>query len=379
MSYDVRVWGRRAADLGSRLPGTRGWKTDAGGWVLRTRSWQIVVGAPGGIEHDDIPPEIAEILPGLSTLVELRLEPISAPKSARALLSSTARAIAEALAGIVEDPQESSLSLPRGAKRYAAPKRDERFTVLALSWWYMDSPLRSLRGVADFVTILHKNVKEALPRRYGLWEPPPFKAEETGLDAFVDFLHQNLDEGVVCYTSRPVVGVHISDCAAAPHPRLGFRSNHVTIEFEASALEQPGWELAIRNLWRAVSLFLRPFYGDVRLLAEHIVRDGTVASDIRTESHPVRSWFWRGIPAEPGLALVLGPPYADLWLPASAVHVEDLLFAETPSWAARRPLDLSVPDSLAQRRRPGWVETPKGGDSEDWCDEMPATWPLPRP
>ena len=63
-------------------------------------------------------------------------------KTALSTLISSARAIAERLAGIVEDPQEDSLSLPREAKRYEKPKREERFTVLDLSWWYMASPLR---------------------------------------------------------------------------------------------------------------------------------------------------------------------------------------------------------------------------------------------
>jgi hypothetical protein len=377
MSYDVRVWGRKAADLSSCLPGERGWTADAGGWVLPGRSWQIVVGAPTAVEHEDVPAEVAELLPGISTLVEVQLEPISAPKSARSQLLSTARAIADALAGVVEDPHEGSATPHPGAKRYSAPSPEERITVLELSWWYMQSPLRSQRGAADFVAALQRHVTEAVPRRYGTCEPPPFQTAETGVGAFVEFLHQHLDGRVVCYMSRPVVGLNIADCDAVRDPRAGFRSNYVSIEFEASALDQPGWEQAIRNLWRAVSRLLRPFYGDVRLLANHLAHGGRIRSDRRTDFHPVYSWWWRGIPAEPGLAVVVGPPYTDLWSPAGAESVDDLVFAETPSWAARRPLDLQVPRDLAQRWKPEWIET-SFGFTQNWCREMPETWPLPQ-
>lgn len=378
MSYDVRVWGRKSADLSACLTAAQGWTADARGWVFSAPAWQIVVDAPTPIENEDIPAEVAELLPGISTLVELQLEPISAPKSARTQLLSTARVIAEALAGVVENPQEGSVTPHRGAKRYEAPHRERRIDVLALSWWYMQSPLRSRQGVAEFVATLQRHVAEAVPRRYGLWEPPPFKTAETGVDSLVDFLHQNLSEGVVCYTSRPVITLHIGDSDNARNPRGGFRSNYLKIEFEASALDQPGWELAIRNLWRAVSRLLQPFYGDVRLLANSLRGAGTTAERIEGEFHPVRSWFWRGIPAEPGIALVLGPPYTDLWSPVGAESVDDLRFAETSSWAARQPLAVQVPRDLAQRWKPEWVKGSLGGFTQNWCDEMPETWPLPR-
>src|SRR5262245_33758673 len=126
MSYDIRVWGRKNADLRVCLPQERGWSEDAAGWMLVKRTWQIVVSAPSAVEGEDVPPEVAEALPGISTVVELQLQPISAPASARSSLRSTARAVAEALAGVIEDPQEDSLTLPRGTKRYPAARREKR-------------------------------------------------------------------------------------------------------------------------------------------------------------------------------------------------------------------------------------------------------------
>ncbi len=376
MSYDLRVWGRRLGDLGSRLPASAGWTSSSGGWVLSKRSWQITIGTPQAVEPEDVPVEASELLPGLSSLVELSLEPISAPNSARSALMTAAQTVAEELAGVVEDPQEGSLKLPRGTRRYQKPPREERFAVLDLSWWYLKSPLRSNGGVAEFLTVLRRHVPEAVPRRYGLWEPPQYKTEETGIDALTVFLSENLDNTPVLYAQRPVVGIYVADCNGSAHPHLGFRANHVSIQIEAQVLEQQGWERAVRYLWRDVSRFLQPFYGEARVLSDYLWGRATPMSDMRTAVHPVRSWFWRGIPPNPGLALVLGPPYTGLWKPGGASAEEELLFVEQDTWSMGAPLALSVPREIVQRWIPRWAELPGGGYSVNWCDQLPEIFPF---
>lgn len=376
MSYDVRIWGRKNGDLGSRLSPRQGWTETANGWVLAKRSWQIIVGTPQPVEAVDIPAEIAEMLPGLSSLTEVILEPVTAPKSARATLAATVRGLAEELAGVIEDPQECSATLPRGTRRYPKPKREERLAVLKLSWWYMNSPLNSVGGVSEFLSILRRHIGEAVPRRYGPWEPPRYTTEETGTDALAEFIIETLGTSSVFYTERPVVGFYISDCAGARHPQAGFRANCFRLEIETAALDQPGWERAIRNLWHDVSRFLQPFYGDARILRDYLWSGATLSSDTQTEVEPVRSWFWRGIPPNPGLALVIGPPYTGHWAPENAVSDGDLSFVETDIWADRMPLPLVVPGDIAQRWTPGWVAHESGGMTVNWCDELPDTWPF---
>lgn len=376
MSYDLRIWGRRLGDLNASLPTSTGWTGSSGGWALSKRSWQITIGKPQAVEPEDVPVEASELLPGLSFLAELSLEPISAPKSAYSTLMAAAQTVAEELAGVVEDPQEESLKLPRGTTRYVKPQRQERFAVLDLSWWYLKSPLRVSDGAAEFLAVLRRHVPEAVPRRYGLWEPPPYKTEETGVDALVAFLAENLDELLVLYAKRPVVGVHIADCKGAAHPQFGFRANHISIQIEVQVLEQQGWERAVRNLWRDVSRFLQPFYGEARVLSDYLRGRATPMSDMRTAVHPVRSWFWRGLPPEPGLALVLGPPYTELWKPAGASAVGELLFVEQDTWSIGAPLALSIPRQIAQRWMPRWTELPAGGYAVNWCDQLPEIFPF---
>lgn len=378
MSYDLRVWGRQAANLAEALSSSQGWTERDGSRALKKRSWQIVVSGPQDVEPEDVPADASDALPGLAILVEMSLEPGTAPKAAHSTLLSSARAVAGALAGLVEDPQEGSVVLPRGEKRYAKPRREERFAVLDLSWWFMASPLRARGGASEFLRILTNHLPEALPRRYGLWEPPQYKTDETGTEALAVFLRENLDNSAVFYPTRPVVGFSLADCDAQEHPRLGFRSNRLSIELELEALRQPGWERAVRRTWRDVSCFLQPFYGEARVLSGLTWVGATTGSDIKTDVHPVRSWFWRGIPPTPGLSLVLGPPYAALWPMAYAEQAGDLTFVEHLDWSSGESLQLQVPADLAQRWAPSWTRGPHGGYAVNWCAEYPSRWPFAR-
>ena len=105
MSYDLRVWGRKMSAVGDLPSAARGWVERGDLWVPEGRSWQFAVCAPQAVEPEDVPPGAAELLPGLSWLVEISLEPITAPKAALSALTSAARSLAEDLAGVIEDPQ----------------------------------------------------------------------------------------------------------------------------------------------------------------------------------------------------------------------------------------------------------------------------------
>jgi hypothetical protein len=376
MSYDLRIWARRLQSIASCFKANDGWTTtEAGRWVRPGGSWQIVVEGPQAIEPEDLPEGASELLPGLLSLTELSLEPLSAPESAASELMAVANRIAEELGGLVEDPQEDSLTLPKGAKRFVKPAREERITVLDLSWWYENSPLRTPDGVANLLAVLRKHVPEAVPRRYGLSEPPAHKTEATGLGGLVAFLSENLDRMAILYASRPVVEFSIGDFDGPPHPRFGFRANHLNIGLEAAVLEQPGWERAIRNLWRGVCSFLQPFYAEARLLPDFVWSGGRTASDWRTAVGPVRSGFWRGIPRSPGLAMALGPPYSALWTPTGAVHEHGLLLVEPADWSKPETLPLKVPRDLAQPWTPRQVRG-QGGYVINWCEDYPRSFPF---
>ena len=151
------------------------------------RGWQIVIGIPIKVLPEDIPEQIARILPGIGYLMELNLSPIDAPEAARKFLSRSGSAIARAARGVTFDPQADQLTLPSGIKRFVKPEGSENASVLSMSWWFVEGPIP--RGeFGRLLDALETELPEALPRRYGRFEPPEHAYAETGREHFLKFL-----------------------------------------------------------------------------------------------------------------------------------------------------------------------------------------------
>ncbi|MFK7984820.1 MAG: hypothetical protein AB8I08_02240 [Sandaracinaceae bacterium] len=193
------------------------------------------------------------------------------------------------------------------------------------------------RGTLEsFLDTLRTQLPEALPRRYGEFEPPQHQLAEMGNTHLVDYLLERLEGAVVLYPSAPVASLSISThreplwirhCG-----RKALRAHCVRLCIERSVLEQPVWARGLSTVFRDVS---------------------TWWSNGQTEQHPVRSWWWCGVPRTLGHASVIGEPYVGAW-PRFVEQAErrgELAFLSNPDWST--PDDVSarigeVPASLAQ-------------------------------
>jgi hypothetical protein len=114
--------------------------------------------------------------------------------------------------------------------------------------------------------------------------------------------------------------------------QLGFRTGHLCIEVEKDALSEPGWTTNIKQFWQQASTLIRPIYGDVRTLGKYQWVGASVSPG---QEHPVKGWWWAGIPEKLGNAVVLGDVYQELW-PAfvrAATVINGLAFASLEDWA----------------------------------------------
>lgn len=374
MSYDIEVWSVRGDLPTDALPKSKEWTRLEDGWQFQRENWQITVTGPEEVEFEDLPEGVAEHLPGIMYLYQLNLEPISAPLTGYELASKTAMAIGKATHGVVYDPQEASIATPRGVKRFVPERREQRFAVIEMSWWFLTPIFDNEAGTRAFIDLLKSRLPETLPRRYGLFEPPQFKLEKNGIDHFVAFLHAEAGNSAIWYPTRPCLNVSIS---YQPDPNylkhLGFRSHRISLEFESTVLDQPGWTDALRRLWHDLSLFLRPFYGDVRTLDGCVRGGGTYLIDQQTERHPIRSWFWRGLPESLGHAVVLGAPYTDLWPEAALAgrQEQNLCFLDSLEWRKSFTVPIEVPSDLRQStEQSGW----QAGTTD--IKKYPVLWPF---
>ncbi len=368
MSYDVQLWVVEEPFLETLLRPKDGWKQGTDSWVKGARKWQLVVTKPANVEPEDVPEVVAQALPGIGYLVAVSLEPLGAPEAAHRLLRQATKAIARVAHGAVFDPQTDEIILPSGVRRYQAPLRRESFSLLELSWFFTDSPLHDRNGPKRFVDALATLLPEALPRRYGEYEPPQYRLEETGIDRFVDFMNEHRADTKVWYPNRPVASVSLVFDEHWGWERRGFRANYITLAIEEGAMAQPGWGKQLQRVWHSLSMLIRPFYGDVRTLGGYSRFGATVGIGPDTERHPVQAWWWRGIPRSIGHASVIGHPYLELW-PAfthAATVEEGLAFLSKLAWEGSEDVSAAIggiPEELVQ---------PEAGYSVSWPFEKPA-------
>jgi hypothetical protein len=230
MSYDISIWSLddpASAEAELKAIGFE-YGSDAVQYV--SRKWLINLHTCSVVD-EDIPTEIYSQLKGISYLTELSLEPAGASDTAQKLLRRASKILSNAARGIIEDRQTGEIIFSAGAKarRQISPvssvvipasKKNwlsriiERFgptnsipqtapnriDLVKLSWWFDHSLFNDRDYVAALFTTIERHLPEAMPRRYGLYEPPQFKYGETGLDHFIDFLRTRF---ICCHLSNP--------------------------------------------------------------------------------------------------------------------------------------------------------------------------------
>ena len=376
MSRDFNVWMRRADDLGRVVEDLELLAGEDGSYTREGRTWVLNVSIDSCLA-EDLPDEVFPLIPGAGFLASITLEPRAAPGRAQALARKLARALAEAGEGCIEDGETGKITLATSARGRAevqdAVARTEakpglirrifgqrqgdvadpaRIGELDLSWWMDHDRLTTREGMRDCLSLLRRHLPEALPRRYGPFEPPRFKFAETGDDHFLEFLAG--ETFAVVYPRRP--------CTKASYPagedqagwvRMGqkreFKAVKLSLGFEARVLDNPDWRLRLTTAFEAISELVLPFYGEVRLLGGRLDGRAALCHDAKTEDHPVWGPWWAGVPKRPAAARVIGPRYLAHWSPEGACLPSGLVLLTSADWRVPDDAVNQVPDPIAQQ------------------------------
>jgi len=234
--------------------------------------------------------------------------------------------------------------------------------------------LSNADGVTELLQVLSRHLPEALPVRYGEYEPPQFRLERDGRSHLEKFMRQHWRGLAVYYPSAPVAHLHVSmPETIGPSPQ-GYRSGRLVIDIDADAIAQPGWQAQVARAWHALVRLVQPYYSDVRHLRHFKRERGRYWVTSETERHPICSWWWSGIPTGSVYAVALGEPYVDLW-PDFVVGSEKIGAASVRTaldWRVVAP-PLSVPNvpvSIRQVRPEYNINSNRA---------YPDTWPFASP
>jgi hypothetical protein len=223
MSYDVEIWSVRPFERQMFREPDRWEQPGAGQLIFPGVRWQIAVYASDQVVPEDVPAAISSLLPGVEYLTRMHLEG-KATREATKLLNSTALQIAEGCRGVILDPQEGMTRIPGGIKRFMPPEKEETFSVLEMSWWFLDGPLCGRPGRESFLSLLERLLPEAMPKRYGEYEPPQHVYAKTGKEHLLQFLDEP-HLGFVWYPHRPVTSVHLALAKTVGATYMGFRKS----------------------------------------------------------------------------------------------------------------------------------------------------------
>jgi hypothetical protein len=106
VSLDVEVYAVRnvsLADLRPSLPKSDVWGEYDGELSYDGGGWQVLVTEPEQVDADDVPSDLAALLPDATYLIALTLEPIGADPAGQEFLRRVVDAVGSAVGGVSYD------------------------------------------------------------------------------------------------------------------------------------------------------------------------------------------------------------------------------------------------------------------------------------
>ena len=278
----------------------------------------FTVDGPFRIDIDDLPESLASSVLAPQWLVQIS---VPAPSKAElALGKALAEHIAKQCQGAVYDPQQGTIVWPRGRqKRFSPPSQEERIRLVGLEWFLPVS--RSSADTARmFLSALRKLCPEAVPQRFGTYEPLQGRMEVGDDEPFLATWNQQSSVrhgGDFFFKSRsPCFGgtIDFPDRRDDFRPEAASRAVRVGLDFDGRALyADPRWSEAIVTLFAGVARALGAFYAAGFVQRNVIAKRSAILFDGQSESGPFpRGRWWCGPPSVPTWLAWFGRPYHDL-------------------------------------------------------------------
>jgi hypothetical protein len=349
MSYDMTIFFE--SDPSDRLPQLIAGEADltieleaAGVTVYRGNStYCCLIGEPVRVEEEDLPDAIVSRSVSFSFQVDVLVEGSNPTSIART--RKLVRHIVRSLDGVSWDQQTEAVD-PTAARR-SAPLTPSGLVNLVQIDWY--APRRE--GVAaTYLDATRRYLPEALPRRFGPYEPLKFRLDRDGPECFI--LEAKSDQSLHFKGAQPVL-----DGSITVDDRRGTK---VSLSILAPSLDDPAWRDAVRALFMEVSEQLDCFFASAQVVRNLTWSGRQIWHGIETETtySLMSREGWMGLPPHPVWWAYLGPQYSPLIDPngTGVSRRGDAAFIELATEPADRDaLSLTLPRRRMLRRRVPWI------------------------
>jgi len=169
--------------------------------------------------------------------------------------------------------------------------------------WYVEAG-RWADAPAALLGVLARRCPEALPTRYGVFEPPQGRYDPAAPDAYTALAR---DDSAFWFASRPFFGGHTSP------PERG-DSGQIGLDVDWRVLEaDPRWRETVADLFAAAAVALGAFYAEGWVEPGWEVSSNNrlwISAGRKTRGSALGRDGWQGLPAEPAWLTWFGGRYA---------------------------------------------------------------------
>jgi hypothetical protein len=265
MSYDLQVFGEESltgdhlrallSDAGLGLdeaePGSESLAVVRGA----KGRYSFTLGLPVSLEPEDVPEEVAAAVLAPSVLYEILVEGSSATEVPHAI--RFARRLAQATGGAVLDQQADGV-WTKGKLRAVEPVRRGAADIVDVHW-YTHPDVAGEAVAVDWLDLARRHLHEALPRRFGPYEPLAMKLDVDGPDAFVTAVAG--EETMLFFkATTPCIGGHLAGGARA----TGTQVHSLTLH--RGPLRDERWRDGLRRLFTSFAAVTGTFFASAEVV-----------------------------------------------------------------------------------------------------------------
>lgn len=269
--------------------------------------YSFTIDGPDLTEPEDIPADVAAVVLGSRFLYTVMVEGSSETEIPHAL--RFARRLAERLDGAVIDQQTDALWSRSQSRKIRKPERESRVSTVQLEWFCLRQELAQDPPTL-FLETVERMLPEALPGRFGEYEPFQGKFADVGPQGFASAWAEATSL-LFFSASGPCIDGTLS---AGPNESFPDRFWSMSLTFHAEPLQQPSWRDAVQRIFTTLADGLPAFYASAAVTGGHIWSGRSLWSDGATEwgVRPLRARDgWMGLSPVPTWWTWLGQPYLD--------------------------------------------------------------------
>lgn len=294
MSFDFYYWNKTNINL-DFLVSEFQFDISPGLFTFSKKNWQISFYQGEEKDPEDISENITKISPDLLFSVEITIEPSSAPRKAFVILNEIIVRLLRHHGGLFEDPQNGTLTLHDFSTVQIPRPQKEPPIRCEMNFWFEERTGWSKEKLVDLFSIMKNCFPDILPVSGEKWKLSNAKTKFKNIEELAHFLSDIDESYVLNHAKNNPWYLNLNYPPKSQRPNF-LRFGQMEISTTAFNLNDARDIEKFKNLFIEISSFIGSFYSDIRMTQMH------------HNAHPVKSWFWCGIPQTPPIGIALGEP-----------------------------------------------------------------------